>query len=239
MKNKYVFVYGTLKTGGYNNVLLKNSEFVGRTTLPNYYMFSNGWFPYITHKRNVPVAVLQDFYNKTGEETSLIIGEIWNVSQTTLENIRNLEGVPEHYLSESFEFQLEKMSNDGMIKNDIRGMAEFYVASRPSVLEMSNPVYSGYFNVDKNLNVKWRVIIDDNKIEGTAIEIVKKLRRKSFDTNSKNNAEYMESVNKRLHKFHRNSKMRFEDESHFLNFLAERCVIAEWDEPINAKINYA
>jgi len=239
MKSKYIFVYGTLKVGGKNNFLLRNSEYIGRTYLDNHYMFNNGWFPYILHKRDVPVAILQDFYNQTGTDEYKVLGEVWKVSMKTLKYIRTLEGVPTHYKAENFEFSIEKWDKDGLIKRDIRGIAEFYVSSHSSVAQRCKPIYNGYFNVDRNSNVRWNVIVDENKVSGNASEIVRMFKSRTFDEDVRNNVEYMESVNNRLHKFHRNSKLPFEDESHFLNFLASKCIIAEWDKPENAELKYA
>lgn len=239
MNGKYIFVYGTLKSGGKNNLLLQGSEFIGRTFLKNHYMFTNGWFPYVLHKRDVDLWKLQHIYKQTQSDDYKVMGEVWRVSDATLGYVRKLEGVPNHYKTDSFEFNIEKYTSDGLTKVDISGVAEFYVASDTHYTEGCKPVYTGYFNVDKNTNVEWRVLLDNQKMRGTAKSIVKKLRSRSFDTETESNQEYMDCVNNRLHKFPINSKMQFEDESHFLNFLASKCIIAEWEKPKNATIRYA
>ncbi len=78
-----VFVYGTLKRGFGNHILLDNSEseFLGDAkTSPDFTMFSMGGFPGCS---------------KIG--STEIVGEVYNVSDRVLERLDSLEGHPEWY----------------------------------------------------------------------------------------------------------------------------------------------
>lgn len=235
----FLFVYGTLKTGGGNNFLLKGSKFIGRTQLDDYYMFSNGSFPYIVHKSDVPLVLLQDYYKKAGDGPSRVIGEVYQVDEQTLRRVRQLEGVPHHYSPSSFEFKIERWSEDMMVKNFEQGIAEFYVPSNPEYAVRHKLVYSGYFNADRNSNVVWNVLIDEQKLSGNAPKIVRQLKSRAFDVNDKSVSDYMQTVNNRLQKVYGDSNFPLEDEGHFLNLLSIRCIIAEWDDPKNDRILYA
>lgn len=84
----YVFVYGTLKRGYGNNVLLREENFITTgATVPHYYMFGGG-FPYAVPERFV----------RTNLPTLPIIGEVWSINQPgTLERLDSLEGYsPDH-----------------------------------------------------------------------------------------------------------------------------------------------
>lgn len=70
-----VAVYGTLRKGNGNNVLLSNSKFLGEGfTLPKFEMFSLGGFPGIT-----------------GGSTSIKV-EVYEVDSDTLSRLDRLEG---------------------------------------------------------------------------------------------------------------------------------------------------
>ena len=235
----FLFVYGTLKTGGGNNFILKGSKFIGRTQLDDFFMFSNSHFPYILHKKDVPLILLQDYYERTGDCSCQVIGEVYQVDDRTLNRVRQLEGVPHHYKSDTFEFSIERWNEDMSIKTFKQGLAEFYIQSEPEMAYRNKMVDSGYFNADKNSNVIWNVYLDEQKLSGTAPKIVSQMRSRSFDTDAKNVHEYMNSVKNRLQKVYKNSNIPLEDEGHFLNLLSLKCIIAEWDAPKNDRILYA
>ena len=70
-----VAVYGTLRKGNGNNVLLSNSKMVGTVfTAPNYQMFSLGGFPGI----------------RSGNKRVLV--EVYEVDDATLSRLDRLEG---------------------------------------------------------------------------------------------------------------------------------------------------
>lgn len=84
MEPVYLFVYGTLKRGHGNNIVLGNSEFCFKyVTAPIYTMVTNGWFPIV----------------KRGGTTA-ITGEVYKVTdQNILNNVYRLErytGTPGH-----------------------------------------------------------------------------------------------------------------------------------------------
>ena len=75
-----VFVYGSLKTGGYNSCLMVGSEFIGRAHMcRKYLMVSLGPFPGLlyNHDAKVPAS-----------------GEVYKVSKKTLKRLDQLEGHP-------------------------------------------------------------------------------------------------------------------------------------------------
>lgn len=77
MSKSLVFVYGTLKQAYGNNCLLKGSKFVSRArTQEKFAMYCNGGFPYVTDK----------------EKTTIIQGEVYEVTPETLASLDMLEG---------------------------------------------------------------------------------------------------------------------------------------------------
>lgn len=74
-----VFVYGTLKKGFGNHVLLSESQCLGPDSLKNYSMFSLGYFPAI----------------RKGEGT--VYGEVYEVTPEQLQRLDRLEGHPTFY----------------------------------------------------------------------------------------------------------------------------------------------
>lgn len=83
----HVFVYGSLKKGYWNNDLLKEAEFIceGQTIEESLKLYSRpSSFPYMV-------------FNKDKDFTS-VIGEVYEISPTTLEFLDFLEGVDHgHY----------------------------------------------------------------------------------------------------------------------------------------------
>lgn len=82
-----VFVYGTLKKGGYNHHYLANAKYLGKAqTMSAYSMIGKDMaFPYLL--RVTPTASGGHF----------IQGEVYEVNNTTLASLDRLEGVPSHY----------------------------------------------------------------------------------------------------------------------------------------------
>lgn len=80
--SNFVFVYGTLKDGLSNNVLLRSATFVSRgCTVKPYIMYDTGGFPVVfqeTEKHNVS-------------------GEVYEVDDQTLQRLDRLEGHPSFF----------------------------------------------------------------------------------------------------------------------------------------------
>lgn len=86
MTNK-VFVYGTLKSGFYNSILLTSSKFVGKGYLiGNFRMLDLGAFPGVVKAPNSP--------------ESTVVGEVYEVSDSTLARLDALEGNGHFYKRE-------------------------------------------------------------------------------------------------------------------------------------------
>lgn len=79
-----IFVYGTLKRGWGNNVIIRNQEFIGKATTadPAYQMYTLGGFPGV---------VLGDKH---------ITGEVWLVDDEAFQRCDRLEGNPTFYKRE-------------------------------------------------------------------------------------------------------------------------------------------
>jgi gamma-glutamylcyclotransferase (GGCT)/AIG2-like uncharacterized protein YtfP len=78
-----VFVYGTLKKGFSNHILLEKSMFLGSHTIPRnkgLVMYDNGFFPELTKATDKKMA-------------TKIVGELYLVDDDTLENLDCLESV--------------------------------------------------------------------------------------------------------------------------------------------------
>jgi gamma-glutamylcyclotransferase (GGCT)/AIG2-like uncharacterized protein YtfP len=76
----YVFVYGTLKRGNYNNRLLEGSVFVEEAKVKGYGLTPGGGFPYAIPCQNMTAR-----------------GEVYAVEDHTMARLDGLEGFPYHY----------------------------------------------------------------------------------------------------------------------------------------------
>lgn len=76
-----VFVYGTLKRAGRLARVMKDEEFISEaiTTRESFDLFPGGSYPYLWNGKH------------------RIAGELYNVSDETLEQLDYIEGVPRHY----------------------------------------------------------------------------------------------------------------------------------------------
>jgi gamma-glutamylaminecyclotransferase len=81
-----LFTYGTLKRGFNNHEFLKSSIFLGQTTTVEKYMLLDVGLPILI--------------NYSGETSKNIKGELYFVTQHTLENVDRLEGHPHMYQRE-------------------------------------------------------------------------------------------------------------------------------------------
>ena len=99
-KTNFIFAYGTLMSGLGNHHFLQAETFVGRaTTIQKYSLFAAG----------VP------FVNPTDQRT-LILGEVWEVSQEALVKIDKLEGNPDWYTRTPVQVKYE---DDGLGPTDV------------------------------------------------------------------------------------------------------------------------
>jgi len=81
-----LFTYGTLRQGFNNHEFLKSSIFLGETTTVEKYMLLD-----------IGLPILIDYH---GETSKNIKGELYHITQHTLENVDRLEGHPHMYQRE-------------------------------------------------------------------------------------------------------------------------------------------
>ena len=94
---KLLFVYGTLKMGSQNNIMLNRSKFLGKAvTKPSLNIRSVG----------IPIVVAP-FTDKMRELAKPIIGEVYKISKKTLELVDVLEGHPDLYKRRLIDVELE------------------------------------------------------------------------------------------------------------------------------------
>lgn len=87
-----MFVYGTLKSGYGNNILLQNERKIGNAETVDSYIMKAGGIPYVFKDKKL----------------STIKGELWEVDKDTLPSIDRLEGHPNWYKRE----KINVISND-------------------------------------------------------------------------------------------------------------------------------
>lgn len=91
-----VFVYGTLKRGKSNHRLLENSTFLGRTAVKGKFkMVDLGWYPGV-------------ILNPDAKEPINLYGEVYRVSEETLDILDSLEGHPNYYCRNQIPTQWKK-----------------------------------------------------------------------------------------------------------------------------------
>lgn len=89
-----VFVYGTLKQGYGNNVLLRKATFIGPAiSLRPHFRMLDGGYPYLF----------------TGGE-SFVSGELYSVTDPEFRRLDGLEGYPTHYTREVHQFHTERLA---------------------------------------------------------------------------------------------------------------------------------
>lgn len=134
MKN-IVFVYGTLKRGYSNNVLMKNSEYLGLgITTKKYAMYENG-IPYVCESK----------------EHTKIVGEVYKVDKQTLKSLDSLEGHPEWYKRK--EIKVVFMENQEKDLKEIT--AWIYFMENTSIPIMASINNSGIFGMKDYLYNKY------------------------------------------------------------------------------------
>lgn len=93
-----VFVYGSLKSGHWNNCLLEKAEFLGKAVTKDRFLMTTVGFPYM-----IPENLVDD---KT--KLKPVVGEVYRVEDTlTRKRLDNLEGVDcGHYRHEEVTVRL-------------------------------------------------------------------------------------------------------------------------------------
>ena len=77
-----LFTYGTLKKGHYNNYLLNGAEYLGSSKIKGYQCINSPGFPYAI---------------KAKDDSSIIIGDVFEIERHHLSTTDRLEGYPIHY----------------------------------------------------------------------------------------------------------------------------------------------
>lgn len=91
MPKALLFFYGSLKTGQANHPLIARERYIGPArTLPRFALYSLGRYPGLVHAAD-------------GGES--IRGELWEVSECTVEELDDFEGSPDHYCREPIELE--------------------------------------------------------------------------------------------------------------------------------------
>ena len=125
-----VFVYGTLKRGYGNNILLRNSDFLGEDTIEDHTLVLEQAFPYMVESKGDKVR-----------------GEVYEVDERTVRLLDSLEGYPHHYQKKEistvkgrlvFTYYLDKKGPDptGWIKHmlDTTPTGEAWGRTPPQVI---------------------------------------------------------------------------------------------------------
>lgn len=94
-RNELVFVYGTLKTGFYNNYLLDDADLIAYGETEQKYMMTESGIPFVTKQA----------------EISTIKGEVYSLSPIDLSNLDVLESHPTWYKRE----QVNVVDEDGVV----------------------------------------------------------------------------------------------------------------------------
>ena len=106
-----VFVYGTLKSGYGNNLLLQNSKLIEAEA------YAVDWRLYSLWGNAFPVAVPTEL-RKSGELTHLIKGEVYEVDRMTSYRLDRLEGYPNFYSKKEIRYCNSEL--------DLLGSADIY-----------------------------------------------------------------------------------------------------------------
>jgi len=94
MSSDFIFVYGTLKLGYWNNTLLEEATYVGEAQTWKSFMMADGGFPVVYDRRD------PRFEEQANQYSGFIRGEVYEVSEEELERCDSLEGHPDWYCRE-------------------------------------------------------------------------------------------------------------------------------------------
>lgn len=98
-----VFVYGSLKKGFWNNVLLRDSKFISEACTKEFMLLVDGPYPYMASPSQF--TGMDGSPGRPGEVDVVdlagnVYGEVWSVDDKTLAELDRLEGTPNHYTRE-------------------------------------------------------------------------------------------------------------------------------------------
>lgn len=112
-----VFVYGSLKLGGWNNPILGDSEFVANGVTVEQFILTDCGFPYMIN----PESVLEQ---AEMPNPAPVVGEVYNVTDdAVMASLDCLEGVPHHY--RRVEIEVKLLDSDEVVK------CQAYVTASP------------------------------------------------------------------------------------------------------------
>lgn len=118
----FVFVYGTLKKGYSNSRYLKGCRFISNAQTFDTWIMRDSGFPVLT--------------NKNSSEARPVLGEVYEINQSTLHQLDTLEGFrplePEKslFVRVSHKVLLLDGGHDGQFIT-----AQYYIGKNPSFLE--------------------------------------------------------------------------------------------------------
>jgi len=130
-----VFVYGTLKSGEYNNGHLSGSILCGNSEVKGYSMFNISWHTIKDFLTGETVYSGFPLVVKDDSNTETIKGQVYNIDFTTLKNLDNLE-------SNGIMYNRELITVDGL-------PTYIYVYNRPlnyckeNYIAIDNGVFKG------------------------------------------------------------------------------------------------
>jgi gamma-glutamylcyclotransferase (GGCT)/AIG2-like uncharacterized protein YtfP len=124
---KVVFVYGTLKRGHGNHVLLKDSDFLGPAITEDKFIMYQSGVPFVSKHHNMVV----------------ISGEAYKVDELTLNRLDMLEGHPTWYKRE--ETPIKYINREGKIINTNAWL--YFCDDIPSQAEV---ITTGIYGFKKN-----------------------------------------------------------------------------------------
>lgn len=102
MHRHEIFVYGSLKSGFWNNRLLEHSIFIGQACTADMMLLVDGSFPYLAAPCQFAGTSLADAIVPLAGN---VYGEVWRVDDETLAALDRLEGTPHHYTRELIKVQ--------------------------------------------------------------------------------------------------------------------------------------
>lgn len=107
MVNHYVFVYGTLKRGYWNNQLLEDQKYLGEAvTIDSFAMFDGGFPVLVPNSRGIH-----------SDYKASIRGELYEVDDYGLSMCDQLEGHPEFY--ERYKLPIELLTSTAPPKREV------------------------------------------------------------------------------------------------------------------------